>query len=422
MLAAIVFTDVAGFSRRVQTHEADTLKLLERDFVAMRAFSAMHSGRVVKSTGDGLLLFFSSAVQAVEWALKTQRHFADQAAELPKDEVLRHRVGVHLGDVILSGGDVMGDGVNIAARLQAEAPPGGICISQVVYGVVKNKLKLDVVRLELKQLKNIAEPVQMYRVLLEPPVQRVPTAAPPAAEVEAASTKGAGTTKKIALAAAAVVVAGVAAALLWQAHRDHQTELARSHELRNALGAAESREPVATPAKSALSTPPTSEPIRVTTVPPSVAPAAPVAPVAEAFDFAKLALNRPPGGPAAPDESRLLAAANACLGPLEAWTPLAMQRYTRDTPLSVSPLRPGLQGSLLFTDTSRQLHFSQGGATRKQSWQDLKPEVHGAIVASLLRYSPSAPPRDVVRGAEAYAFIHRLPEMAEALLRERKAP
>lgn len=419
MLAAIVFTDVAGFSRRVQTHEADTLKHLERDFVTMRAFSAMHAGRVIKSTGDGLLLFFTSAVQAVEWALKAQRHFADQAAELPKEDVLRHRVGVHLGDVILSGGDVMGDGVNIAARLQAEAPPGGICISQVVYGVVKNKLKLDVVRLEPRQLKNIAEPVQMYRVLLEPPVQKIPTGAPPAVEAETAPGRSSGASKKVLAATGAVLVAGVAAVLLWQAHRDHLEELASSQDLRNALGAAGSQEVVADPAKTE------SRPLPASAVvgeKPKVAVATPTAPVAEAFDFARLAMSRRPEGAAPPDDPRILDAAKASLGPLETWAPLALQRYTRDSPLAVSPLRPGLPGSVLFTDATRQLHFSQGGATRKQSWHELKPEVHGAIVASLLRYAPSAPPREVVRGAEAFAFIHRLPEMAEALLRERKSP
>src|SRR4051812_24528006 len=90
MLAAIVFTDVVGFSARMQKEEANTLRHLERDFATMSEFGAQHAGNVIKTTGDGLLLCFSSAVQAVEWALRTQRHFAEQARTFPADEVLRH--------------------------------------------------------------------------------------------------------------------------------------------------------------------------------------------------------------------------------------------------------------------------------------------------------------------------------------------
>src|SRR4051812_30630306 len=97
LLAAVVFTDVAGFSTAVESNEAATLALVERDFLTMRLFSSMLKGMVIKSTGDGLLLYFTSAVQAVEWALKVQRHFADQATNLPAAELLRHRIGIHVG-------------------------------------------------------------------------------------------------------------------------------------------------------------------------------------------------------------------------------------------------------------------------------------------------------------------------------------
>ena len=108
---------------------------------------------------------------------------------------------------------------------------------------------------------------------------------------------------------------------------------------------------------------------------------------------------------------------------LDAWTPTALGRYTRDSPLSVRPLRNvGFQSSTVFTDTNHHVYFAQGGAILRKSWPDLKVEVRGAIVASLLRSSPVPPPREVVRGAEAFAFVHRLPEMAEALLHERSAP
>src|ERR1700712_578991 len=118
MLAAIVFTDTVNFSARMQAEEVVTLDLLKRDFGVMRKFCEQYSGMVLKTTGDGLLLSFSSAVHAVTCAQKMQRYFAETAKTLPEEAILTHRVGIHLGDVFFNENDVMGDGVNIAARLQ----------------------------------------------------------------------------------------------------------------------------------------------------------------------------------------------------------------------------------------------------------------------------------------------------------------
>src|SRR4051794_22516350 len=268
LLAAIVFTDVAGFSTRVEDDESVTLALLERDFVAMRLFAKAHSGTVIKSTGDGLMLYFTSAVEAVEWALKTQRHFTHQATVLPANDVLRHRIGIHLGDVFVSVGDVMGDGVNVAARVQAEARPGGICISQVVYDLVKNKVKLDVIRLEPRKLKNINQAVQMYHVLLEPPA-RQPAVLPAVAVTASAPPRSSSRS----LVMIALLVVGIAAAGLffYQAQLAHQKELAGSEQMRTALGAAlrteKKEEPTApivarAPESSAVSTPAARQPVK----------------------------------------------------------------------------------------------------------------------------------------------------------------
>ncbi len=166
-LAAIVFTDVVSFSARMHADEVGTLKLLERDFAEMRRVCAEHEGEVLKTTGDGLLLTFVSAVQAVACALAMQRKFAAAAKDQVPGGALQHRIGIHLGDVLIQDRDVMGDGVNIAARLQAEAEPGGICISQTVYDVVKNKLEMQAVSLGARELKNISSAVPVYRLLLE---------------------------------------------------------------------------------------------------------------------------------------------------------------------------------------------------------------------------------------------------------------
>src|SRR5476649_191842 len=166
-LAAIVFTDVVGFSARMQRDEMGTLKQLQRDFTEMRRLSAEHEGAVLKTTGDGLLVTFSSAVHAVACALAMQRQFAAEAKEPLASGGLQHRIGIHLGDILVQDQDVMGDGVNIASRLQAEAEPGGICISQTVYDVVKNKLEMNVVSLGARELKNITHAMPVYQLLLE---------------------------------------------------------------------------------------------------------------------------------------------------------------------------------------------------------------------------------------------------------------
>lgn len=169
-LAAIVFTDVAGYSALMQRDEPSTLAAVRDDFTRMTAGCARHGGEKLNSMGDGLLLCFPSVVQAVEWALQVQAEFG---ARGPAS--LRHRIGIHLGDVFREAGQVAGDGVNIAARLQACARPGTVCVSQSVYDAVRGKVAMQVEPLGQQRLKNIAEPVPAYLVL---PSDGAPPAAP----------------------------------------------------------------------------------------------------------------------------------------------------------------------------------------------------------------------------------------------------
>jgi class 3 adenylate cyclase len=180
-LAAIAFSDIVGFSARMGQDELHTLDLVERDFRQMTDLCEKFAGKVLKTTGDGLLMYFASAVQAVDCAREIQTEFAKAATTLPTKEVLAHRIGIHLGDVYFSETDVMGNGVNIAARLQAKAEVGGICISQTIYDVVKHCLELDVTYLGELELKNIQEPIPAYNVLipfLTPPILGDRTDAP----------------------------------------------------------------------------------------------------------------------------------------------------------------------------------------------------------------------------------------------------
>ncbi len=165
-LAAIVFSDVVNYTGRMSRNEEHTLNLVRRDLDQMTLYCEQFEGKVLKFTGDGLLMYFTSAVQAVACALEIQKTFAARASELPAEDVLQHRIGIHLGDVFVSATDVMGDGVNIAARLQSEAEPGGICLSQIVYDVVKKRLALQATYLGPRELKHIQEAIPIYQIVL----------------------------------------------------------------------------------------------------------------------------------------------------------------------------------------------------------------------------------------------------------------
>jgi len=162
-LAAILAADVAGYSRLMGADEEGTLtrlKALRRQLVDPKVRE--HNGRIVKTTGDGMLVEFSSVVDAVRCAVEIQRAMFDRNAEEPEDKRITFRVGVNLGDVIADRGDIYGDGVNIAARLEALAEPGGLCISRTVRDHVRDKLPYAFDDIGEQPLRNIARPVRVY--------------------------------------------------------------------------------------------------------------------------------------------------------------------------------------------------------------------------------------------------------------------
>ncbi|MEO1400555.1 MAG: adenylate/guanylate cyclase domain-containing protein [Cyanobacteria bacterium J06635_1] len=164
MLAAIVVTDAVGFSTRMSENEETALRVIHQDLNLISELCQYFEGQVLKSTGDGLLMYFFSAVQAVECALEIQKTFVQFSVEHETADHFTHRIGVHLGDVFLNQADVMGTGVNIAARLEAACDPTGVCISQTVYDVIKSRLALNAQFLGDLQLKNIQEAVPAYQL------------------------------------------------------------------------------------------------------------------------------------------------------------------------------------------------------------------------------------------------------------------
>src|SRR5215471_18157114 len=165
-LAAILVADVVGYSRLAGADEdriLARLRTLRSDLIEPTI--AEDHGRIVKRTGDGSIIEFRSVVDAVNCAIEVQRAMVERNAEVPPDKRIEFRVGIHLGDVVEEeDGDLMGDGVNIAARLQGVAKPGTICLSEDAYRQIKGRLDLAVTDLGKTPLKNIAEPVHAYSV------------------------------------------------------------------------------------------------------------------------------------------------------------------------------------------------------------------------------------------------------------------
>jgi adenylate cyclase len=170
-LTAILAADVVGYSRLMGADEAGTLTALQdmrTGFIDGKI--AEHQGRVVKLTGDGILAEFPSVVSAVACAVELQRGIRERNADVPQDRRIEFRIGVNLGDVIVEGADIYGDGVNVAARLESIAESGGIAISGSVRDHVGNRLKLAFEDRGQQQLKNIEKPIRVYRVLLDQPM------------------------------------------------------------------------------------------------------------------------------------------------------------------------------------------------------------------------------------------------------------
>src|SRR5205807_7499640 len=160
-LAAILAADVAGYSRLMGADEEGTLERLKghrREFVDPKVKE--HRGRIVKTTGDGMLVEFPSVVDAVRCAVEVQRGMVDRNAEVPEDKRITFRIGVNLGDVIIDGDDIYGDGVNIAARLETLAKPGGICVARTVRNQIRDKLPYAFEDMGEQSVKNIARPVR----------------------------------------------------------------------------------------------------------------------------------------------------------------------------------------------------------------------------------------------------------------------
>src|ERR1700674_2882862 len=163
-LAAILAIDVVGYSRLMGEDEAGTARAVREHREADRSIVVNSGGRIVKTMGDGLLLEFPSVVATVECAVTIQELMVERNADVPEAKRIVYRIGVNLGDVLIEGDDILGDGVNIAARLEGLCEPGGVLVSGTAYDHVRGRIDADFIDLGEKDLKNVARPVRVYAV------------------------------------------------------------------------------------------------------------------------------------------------------------------------------------------------------------------------------------------------------------------
>ncbi|HKJ62488.1 MAG TPA: tetratricopeptide repeat protein [Hyphomicrobiales bacterium] len=209
-LAAILAADVVGYSRLIGIDEAGTLASLKNHRVELiEPRIVEHKGRIVKLMGDGLLAEFPSAVEAVRCAVQIQQRMAERNAGLPEDERITFRIGINIGDIVVEGDDLYGDGVNVASRIEGLCEPGGVCIARNVFNQVQDKLDLTFDYLGEKEVKNIAQPVAVYRIMMD---EKAAASVTPPIAGPAKRTSW----RKPAIAAVAVLVLLVGGAIWWQ--------------------------------------------------------------------------------------------------------------------------------------------------------------------------------------------------------------
>ena len=166
-LAAIFAADVEGYSRLMGRDEVGTLRTLTAYRVIIDRIIASHRGRIFSTAGDSLVADFASAVDAVQCAIEVQDAIAKENADRPPDEQMRFRIGVHVGDIMVQGDNLFGDAVNVAARLECLAEPGGICISGAVRDHIGTNLSVGLADLGPQRVKNITQPIRAYRISKE---------------------------------------------------------------------------------------------------------------------------------------------------------------------------------------------------------------------------------------------------------------
>ena len=250
-LATILMADIVGYSRLMETNEERTLRVFRGHREIFDALLAQHRGRIFNTAGDAVLAEFPSAVEAVRCATEIQSALATRNDHLAPDERMQFRIGVNLGDVIVQGTDLLGDGVNLAARIQTAAPPGGVCVAGSVYDQIRNKLSLEFHPMGERTFKNISQPVRVFSI------GDAPEAGPPGAGAAGAGTTppatvapAPGPSRPVAAIAAGVVALALAAGGGWWYVQDRESKAAEAARAAEARAAEQVRAAVAATRKA----------------------------------------------------------------------------------------------------------------------------------------------------------------------------
>jgi class 3 adenylate cyclase len=297
-LATILSADVAEFSRLMGEDEEDTLRTFRGHKQVFESLVAMHRGRIFNTAGDAILAEFNSAVEAVRCATDIQAALRTRNDKLPPTRQVRFRIGINLGDVMVQGVDLMGDGVNVAARLQTAAEPGGICISGSVHDQIRNKLSLSFLSLGEKSFKNIQQPVRTFSISEIEGGGTLPATQPEAPHAKSSPVKW----------IVAAVVLLLAGGGFW-AYTVHQRDTAEQAQAAAAAAQQSANPPATPPAAPPSTTPPPGSMTMSATAPP---PSAANAPTNSAVPAAGNSTT-PPAHPHAPAGGAATSAATARL-------------------------------------------------------------------------------------------------------------
>ena len=237
-LATILMADIVGYSRMMEANEERTLRVFRGHREIFDAMLVQHRGRMFNTAGDAVLAEFPSAVDAVRCATEIQSALRTRNDHLAPEERMQFRIGVNLGDVIVQGTDLLGDGVNVAARIQTAAEPGGVCVSGSVYDQIRNKLSLEFHSMGERTFKNITQPVRVFSIgedageAAQAPATQASPSTPPTAPAASRS-------RPVAAIAAVVAALAVAAAAGWWYVQDRETKAAEAARAAEATKAAE---------------------------------------------------------------------------------------------------------------------------------------------------------------------------------------
>lgn len=237
-LATILMADIVGYSRMMEANEERTLRVFRGHREVFDAMLAQHRGRIFNTAGDAVLAEFPSAVEAVRCATEIQSALRTRNDHLAPDERMQFRIGINLGDVIVQGTDLLGDGVNVAARIQTAAEPGGVCVSGSVYDQIRNKLSLGFHAMGERTFKNISQPVRVFSIG-EDAGEAAHAPATPASQPSTPAAPAEPRSRPVGAIAAVVAAVAIAAAAGWWYVQDRETKAAEAARAAEATKAAE---------------------------------------------------------------------------------------------------------------------------------------------------------------------------------------